>query len=176
MTDEGCGHDLAEMDTAVHCDGLCPLCLCAALRPTRDAVNKARRELAIDRAVCICGCSPEQHESYDEDGESCDMEDHECLRVCVTARDIVACEREKRQQAENELESVRDVMNEAERRLGIYGTPITMEQACLDERWRKEQAEQRAEAMAKSTCPAPTARVTAGQDQAARNRGAAQHR
>lgn len=51
-------------------------------------IGRLREELAIDRAVCICGCPPEDHEDGGEDGEQCAHEDHECLRVCVAARDL----------------------------------------------------------------------------------------
>lgn len=47
-------------------------------------------ELRADRAVCICGCPDADHESYDEDGESCGIDDHECVRVCTAAAEIVA--------------------------------------------------------------------------------------
>ena len=32
-------------------------------------------------AVCLCGCPDSEHESYDEDGESCGDEEHVCIRV-----------------------------------------------------------------------------------------------
>lgn len=34
-----CIHDLAEMDTAAHADGLCPLCLKAEIDRLRAAMN-----------------------------------------------------------------------------------------------------------------------------------------
>ncbi len=53
-----------------------------------DAYVALRAELMTDRAVCICGCPNETHESYGEDGEACEHEDHECLRVPVAVRDM----------------------------------------------------------------------------------------
>lgn len=47
-------------------------------------------ELKSDRAVCLCGCPDADHENYGEDGESCDVEGHECVRVCAAAGEIVA--------------------------------------------------------------------------------------
>jgi len=51
-------------------------------------VRSLRQQLAEDRAVCLCGCTPEQHENYGEDGEGCEREDHNCLRVAVAVRDL----------------------------------------------------------------------------------------
>ena len=44
-----------------------------------------REQLFEDRAVCICGCPNDQHESVGgpEDGEQCENEEHQCLRVSV---------------------------------------------------------------------------------------------
>ena len=41
-----------------------------------------------DNAVCICGCPQEDHEQYEE-GESCEDETHECLRVSLGVKRIV---------------------------------------------------------------------------------------
>ena len=45
----------------------------------------AEAELREERAVCVCGCPPYEHESYGEDGESCGSEDHDCLLVSLSA-------------------------------------------------------------------------------------------
>src|ERR1017187_9603380 len=41
-----------------------------------------RAALAETTGVFLCGCPPEDHESYGEDGESCGHDDHECIRTC----------------------------------------------------------------------------------------------
>lgn len=49
---------------------------------TKGENASLRAELDLERAVCLCGCANSDHESYGEDGEACEHEDHECLRVC----------------------------------------------------------------------------------------------
>ena len=63
-------------------DGLPPLDLAGAME-----------RIQLDNAVCICGCPHEQHESLGEDGEQCEHEDHECIRVCPAARDLFVAAR-----------------------------------------------------------------------------------
>lgn len=53
----------------------------ADLASAQAEIERLRGELATDRAVCLCGCPLEQHESRAEDGESCGHDDHECIRV-----------------------------------------------------------------------------------------------
>lgn len=43
----------------------------------------------ICNTVCLCGCPDSEHESYDEDGESCEQDDHECIRVAPAVLEIV---------------------------------------------------------------------------------------
>ena len=64
--------------------------LLSLLDVERKRADELMNELTGDRAVCICGCPPEAHESYGEEGEACEHDDHECLRVCVAVRNIVA--------------------------------------------------------------------------------------
>lgn len=59
-------------------------------RIIEPALVAAREELDIDRAVCLCSCPAGDHESYGEDGESCQDETHVCLRVAVAVREYVA--------------------------------------------------------------------------------------
>jgi hypothetical protein len=61
-----------------------------AAESLREQLKQAQERIDEDNAVCICGCPPEAHEDGGEDGESCDNEDHQCLRVCVAVRQIVA--------------------------------------------------------------------------------------
>ena len=58
------------------------------LRSQQARIKELEAERNADRAVCICGCPPSEHTSYGEDGECCEHDDHECIRVCVAARDI----------------------------------------------------------------------------------------
>lgn len=45
---------------------------------------QAQAEILEDRAVCLCGCPPEQHELVGgDDGEQCEHEDHQCLRAAA---------------------------------------------------------------------------------------------
>lgn len=71
-----------------------------SLRAVYARTEALQERIAMDNAVCICACPPEAHESYGEDGESCDA-GHECIRVCVAARQIVA----KLEQAIDELDA-----------------------------------------------------------------------
>jgi hypothetical protein len=61
----------------------------------REQLIALRQCVADDRAVCLCGCPADAHESYGEDGESCGCEDHDCLRVCAGAADAVAALRSR---------------------------------------------------------------------------------
>ena len=50
------------------------------------AENARIEEVCVEsNAVCICGCPSEDHEQYDEGGESCADETHTCIRVCESA-------------------------------------------------------------------------------------------
>jgi len=48
--------------------------------PARDEVARLTALLHECNAVCLCGCPDGDHEA-DECGESCEHDDHECLRV-----------------------------------------------------------------------------------------------
>jgi hypothetical protein len=48
----------------------------------------ALRRIKDENSVCICGCPNEDHENYGEEGEACEHEDHECIRVCHAAAQI----------------------------------------------------------------------------------------
>lgn len=54
------------------------------LREKDEEIARLTGELAGDRAVCLCGCV--EHENYGEDGESCENEDHVCIRVALGVR------------------------------------------------------------------------------------------
>ena len=60
-----------------------------------DEVETLRQRVNEDNEVCLCGCPPDAHECYEEDGESCENETHTCLRVCRS----VAAEFEASQKA-----------------------------------------------------------------------------
>lgn len=57
-------------------------------------------------AVCLCGCPASEHESYGEDGESCGVEGHECLRVAPAVLEIVQRERDGAKRAVVDLGNV----------------------------------------------------------------------
>jgi hypothetical protein len=48
-----------------------------------------------DNAVCVCGCPPEAHEDYGEDGESCENDSHGCLRTSEAAASMLEEMREE---------------------------------------------------------------------------------
>ena len=53
-----------------------------AIRASIEAeLQRLTRELDDSNAVCACGCSVDAHENYGEDGESCEHEDHQCVRT-----------------------------------------------------------------------------------------------
>ena len=56
--------------------------LIAEARRARASDAALRAALAETTGVFLCGCPPEDHESYGEDGESCGHDDHECIRTC----------------------------------------------------------------------------------------------
>ena len=51
-----------------------------AKAPGHDRIAELESLLRECNAVCLCGCPESEHEA-DECGESCDDEDHECIRV-----------------------------------------------------------------------------------------------
>ncbi len=69
-------------------------------------------EIKRDRAFCICGCPDSEHESYGEDGESCENPRHECTRVCAAAASIVESLR-------FEVARLTEITNDAQRRLDV---------------------------------------------------------
>ena len=59
----------------------------------------AMLRIESDNAVCICGCPNEDHDRIDE-GEYCENdENHECVRVCHAALQIVNTLRAERDKA-----------------------------------------------------------------------------
>ena len=56
-------------------------------------------------AVCVCGCDAKDHEQYDDDGEACEHEDHECIRtsrvVAGMGEQLTADLRRERERAVN---------------------------------------------------------------------------
>lgn len=56
-------------------------------------VNAELRKVCIEsNAVCCCGCLPEEHENYGEDGEACDK-GHECMRTSYGVASVLNNER-----------------------------------------------------------------------------------
>lgn len=87
------------------CRGSCDSCgfswpcntarLLATIRDREREIERLTARVREDNAVCICGCPPEEHESYGEDGESCENDKHECLRACPSIAATVAHLREQ---------------------------------------------------------------------------------
>lgn len=74
-------------------------------------IERLCEDLKQERAVCLCGCEPSNHENYGEDGESCEDESHECLRVAPAVLGAV-----NRLRAENaELARLRPLAEAGER-------------------------------------------------------------
>jgi len=74
------------------CDAALRLALAEA--QLENAIERDKREaaeiaLAEDRCVCLCGCPISEHEGRMEDGEQCEHEDHECIRVAPAVLEIV---------------------------------------------------------------------------------------
>jgi hypothetical protein len=65
----------------------------AAIRHALDTIDTLEGGLALDNAICLCGCPSSEHESYGEDGESCGVDGHECIRVAPAVLEIVQRER-----------------------------------------------------------------------------------
>ena len=68
-----------------------------ALLACQEAREAQRDELAqyytaLDEMTthCLCGCPIAEHWSDGDDGESCDHDDHECLRTCQSIAELVA--------------------------------------------------------------------------------------
>lgn len=56
-----------------------------------ERISELEERIKLDNAVCLCGCS--EHETYDE-GEACEIETHECLRVAPAVREVFAAQDE----------------------------------------------------------------------------------
>jgi hypothetical protein len=53
------------------------------------SVHNVVQRVKEDNAVCVCGCSNSEHENVSEEGESCEHDDHECIRTCEGVVQIV---------------------------------------------------------------------------------------
>lgn len=71
----------------------------------RLALETANARIAGDNAVCLCGCPASEHEDNGEDGEQCEHEDHECLRVAPAVLEIVGRVRRERDEARERAET-----------------------------------------------------------------------
>ncbi len=60
----------------------------ALLNGADETRERLLERIRQDNAFCICGCPDSEHESYGEDGESCENPRHECVRVCAAAASI----------------------------------------------------------------------------------------
>lgn len=86
----------------------------------------ADRRIEMDNAVCICGCSPEDHKSHGEDGEQCDHEDHVCIRVCLAARTLFLEQRDR-------VKSLDAALEEAGARAVADGNTARAQSKCIDD-------------------------------------------
>ena len=74
---------------------------------TADRLTAAYQVIDLDNAVCLCGCPPDMHEDNGEDGEQCEHEDHECIRVAPAVLEIVGRLRLALETATQELTEAR---------------------------------------------------------------------
>jgi hypothetical protein len=73
--------------------------------------------IALDNAVCLCGCQIEDHESYDE-GEHCEHDDHECIRTCPAIAQLYAAQRSRIAELKKRLRDAAHILIE---RVGASG-------------------------------------------------------
>lgn len=78
-----------------------------------DEVAALRERIALDNAVCLCGCPASEHEMVDEGAEQCEHEDHECLRVAPAVLEIVGCVRLALAAAEQDRDEARTLLDPA---------------------------------------------------------------
>jgi hypothetical protein len=78
------------------------------------AIEDAGEDLRADRAVCLCGCPPDVHENYGEDGESCGNDDHDCIRVSVGVAQAFARVRAGAKAGEAQVPVSDSTVNDAE--------------------------------------------------------------
>ena len=90
MKDTDCSHyETADGDCLTNaCSGCC-VKYRAELDSLRLALETANARIDLDNAVCLCGCPASEHEDNGEDGEQCEHEDHECIRVAPAVLEIV---------------------------------------------------------------------------------------
>lgn len=53
-------------------------------------VNELRPVCEESNAVCACGCPPDEHENYGEDGECCNNPEHKCVRTSYAVAAMLA--------------------------------------------------------------------------------------
>ena len=75
------------------------------LTKTNDLLD---RSLDSWTEVCVCGCPISEHENYGEEGESCEHEDHQCLRTCPAIAEMFVVERTARESAEARVRELRE--------------------------------------------------------------------
>ncbi len=110
----------------------------------RLALAEAHARIALDNAVCLCGCPASEHEDNGEDGEQCEHEDHECLRVAPAVLEIVGRVRLALAEATREAETLKTERNAALTLAEQRGSAYDMrwrEVESLRERLDKEQEE-----------------------------------
>ena len=103
-----------------------------ALPALLDELETLRQRVNEDNEVCLCGCPPDAHECYEEDGESCENETHTCLRVCRS----VAAEFEASQKALSaeriEVAHLREAFVTMERAANQHETDLAAARAVLE--------------------------------------------
>jgi len=102
-----CGRRLADCNNQPCIDAETEAFIVAARGPDAMAALQARlaeqaqelarltEELALDRAVCLCGCAHDVHETYGDEGESCGNDTHECIRVAPAVLSAVTLLRQQ---------------------------------------------------------------------------------
>ena len=86
------------------------------LTKTNDLLD---RSLDSWTEVCVCGCPISEHENYGEEGESCEHEDHQCLRTCPGIAEMFVVERTARESAEARVRALEGALRRIEDHRGL---------------------------------------------------------
>jgi len=111
------------------------------LRNERDMARttaKLLQEICNEsNAVCACGCPADEHESYEEDGECCGYEDHECVRTSQAVLGMLQRLRAEVERLTARLSAIRTVVDAQAEDDGLWFIAATAPEAYLQQELRR---------------------------------------
>lgn len=72
-----------------HCSQISMKALTCSVLKYEDEIEQLEAVCKESNAICVCGCAAKDHEQYNDEGECCEHEDHECIRTSRPVAKIV---------------------------------------------------------------------------------------